>query len=207
VENSQVFGVYQDLLSYSDNSISTMDESTQLLFADVKLVELGNSEAELSLTLGFGQPKPRRCYVQSDDYWYAAYDLGPCGNGQPQTGINDAADRINQLINNRHCSSPTCPGGGEGFYVNIEEKYLFWNSQTNNWYFWFGNSAYNCFDPGDIQYWWDHAEDVIEDERPAGKSFVDVNYIWEFALFSSEWIHAMDPVRYGIFNCSGGIED
>lgn len=206
VNNDDLYSSYADILLFSENAINSNGTTSKLVFADLEIESIDENEAELVITAGIGQPKPRVCYVQSDDYWYAADELGYCTGGQAQTGILDAADRIDELLENRHCSYPICPGGGEiNFYTSITEKSFYWNSAASDWYFWSGNSSSSndCFDPDDISYWWGVAENLIEDERPTGKSFMDVVFKDEFALSSSEWIHCIDPVRYGIPDCTG----
>ena len=79
---------------------------------------------------------------------------------------------------------------------------------STDFLFWSGD-AMDCFTPADIQYWWGVAEDVIDDYKPTGKVFINCNYFWDAIYINYQlfYFHRATPVRYGIVNCSGGIEE
>ena len=203
MSSDDLFEVYSELLYFNENALNETGQNFKLYFADVEINSYSENEIELIVTSGFGYPKPRVCFVNSEDYWYAANELGNCDIGEPLSGINDAADRINQLINNRNCSSLTCPGGGEvSSFHSITNISLIYDPITYQYYFWNGFST-DCLEPNNIAYWQGIAETLIEDHRPPGKTFMDVIYSDAIIQNTNFWLHLADQVRYGIPNCEG----
>jgi hypothetical protein len=142
--------------------------------------------------------------INDTDYWFAAMELGKCGPYQGQNIGWDASTRLDQVLNWNHGMVLACGNGGTLFYTSIDEIILV--DGPNGWLFWNGPTADECLDPSDMNYWWDVAEDEIEAHRPFGKVFIDVYFHWDFWLPTITFVHMMDPVRYGIPNCTGTPE-
>ena len=206
IPGNDLMEAYDALLEFTSGYLMPGEDEKKLLLADVTLDDAGSGEATFALTTGIGIVLPRRCEVKNDDYWYGASAFGQCGDYQGQNIEQDASSRINELLNAKHCSVFACANGGSVFYTSIDSLIIIEGTGANEWAFWSGD-AMDCLTPADISYWWDVAEDVIEENRPQGKVFVNVDYTWDYFYADEIYMHKADPVRYGILNCSGGNED
>jgi hypothetical protein len=202
VTGDDLMTAYEYLLASTNEILSMGEEPKQLLLADVAIKEVADDQVIFGMTTGIGIELPRMCEVKPNDYWYAASCFGQCGEYQGQNYGLDASNRINELLNARHCMKLGCANGGTLFFTSIDTLVLYEGNGPNGFLFWSGD-AMECLDPNDIEYWWAIAEDGIEENKPVGKVFIDVNYTWDFWYEPSTWFHKADPVRYGIVNCTG----
>ncbi len=162
-----------------------------------KLLELitGN-EAEVHMMTTIGTIKPGQCFVQDDDYWYAVQGQGKCGEFGGSQG-QDASTRINGLLNANRCMVWGC--NGKVFFTDIYAENI-------DMVFWEGTIDY-CMNPEVIQQIVDDAFDFIDNQKPLGKVFLDLEYIWD--LFGSTYVHVVheNTIRYATLNCDTSNND
>jgi len=186
---------YEYFLANTEENLSMGEEPKLLLLADVTISEIDENQVTFGMTTGKGQSLPRRCEVKPDDYWYAAINLGKCGDYIGQNIGLDASDRINELINAKHCMKLECGNGGTLFYTNIEAVEF-------NTEYWWGEDPYECLEPIDIENLWAAAEDDIEIFKPEGKVFLSTVYFDDFCNEPPTWFHRIEITTYGKPNCS-----
>ena len=201
---ASIMDAYQTLFSFFFDQLNNGTNDI-LIVGDLIVVEADTPVTTLKLNMVTGSYIPIDLSINNTDYWFATMELGKCG---PYLGQNvgwDASTRLNQVLNWNHGMQLACANGGTLFYTSIDEIEL--RDGPNGWLFWNGPTANECLDPSDMNYWWDVAEDEIEANKPSGKVFIDVFYSWDLWLGSSTFLHIMDPVRYGIPNCTAGTPD
>jgi hypothetical protein len=166
------------------------DENQKFILSDVVLEAITGDEAEVYVLTTIGTIRPRQCFVQDDDYWYAVQGQGKCGGYSGDIG-QDASNRINGLLNANNCMLWGC--NGRVFFTDIYAENI-------NMVFWEGTIEY-CMNPEEIQQLVDEAFTFIDDQKPVGKVFYDLAYTWD--LFGSTYVHVIqeNTIRYAILNC------
>ena len=192
---------YQTLFSFIFDQLNSGTNDI-LIVGDLIVVEADTPITTFKLSMVTGSYIPGDLSINNTDYWFVVMEFGKCG---PYSGQNvgwDASTRLDQVLNWNHGMQLTCGNGGTLFYTSIDEILL--ADGLNGWLFWNGPTADECLDPSDMNYWLGVAEVEIEANRPSGKVFIDVIYRWDFSYVPPTFLHLMDPVRYGIPNCTGG---
>lgn len=201
LEGESIMEAYDDIIDFINQGLNAAP-STVLIAADLSIINVGTPLVSFELSTVSGPIVAGNYSINSTDYWYAANELGKCGSYIGQQIGKDASDRIDQVLDWNHGIAYACANGGNVFYTSIDEISLA-DDCTNGWCFWNGSSCNECLDPTDMAYWVGVAEDVIEDNRPAGKVFIDVEYKDDFWPGTpSTWVHRVNPVRYGVINCT-----
>jgi hypothetical protein len=196
VTGDDLMTAYEYFLANTEENLSMGEEQKLLLLADVTINEIDENQVTFGMTTGKGTELPRRCEVKDDDYWYAADEFGQCGD---YVGLNiglDASNRINELLNSKHCIKLECGNGGTLFYTNIDTVEM-------NTEYWWNEDADVCLEPDDIEYLWSLAETDIEYFRPTNKVFISTIYFDDF-LYSTPpmWYHRIETTIYGKPNCT-----
>ncbi len=198
-----IMDAYQKIFSFIFDQLNNGTNDI-LIVGDLIVVEADTPVTTYKFSMVTGSYILGDLSINNTDYWFAAMGLGKCG---PYIGQNigwDASTRLDQVLNWNHGMQLACGNGGTLFYTSIDEITLY--EGPNGWLFWNGPAADECLDPSDMNYWWGVAEDEIEVNRPSGKVFIDVIFTWDFWYVPPTFLHMMDPVRYGIPNCTGTPE-
>ena len=199
LEGESLMEAYDDLFDFIYDQI-TASPNTVLIVGDLSVVEATTPLTTFMLSTVTGLIIPGNYGINATDYWYAILELGQCG---PYPGQNvgwDASNRINQVLNWNHGLAYACANGGTLFYTSIDEFEIS-IGQYGQWLFWYGQTN-ECLNPTEMSYWVGIAEDEIEASRPTGKVFIDVEFFDDYCPLSQEFVHRIDPVRYGIINCT-----
>ena len=200
LDGESLMEAYDDLYDFIFEQV-TDSSNTRLIAGDLSITDTNSTTTTFTLVCITGPFVTGDYSINNTDYWNAANELGKCGNYSGQQTGKDASTRINQVLNWNHGYGYACANGGNLFYTSIDSVYIA-DDCLNGWCFWYGSSANECLDPDDMAYWVGVAEDVLEDNRPTGKVFIDVIYIDDYWSLSSTWVHRVCPVRYGIINCT-----
>lgn len=149
VPDSELMEAYDELLAGTNAVLNSGSEESLLLLADVSISSIENDKVNFAMVSGRGVQLPRQCEVKSDDYWYGLWGDGQCGSYIGQNMSLDAADRIGELINGRHCSLLSCANGGSVYFTHIESIELHYGE--NGWLFYHTQNPFSeCFEPSDI---------------------------------------------------------
>ncbi|MCF8369242.1 MAG: hypothetical protein K9G76_09380 [Bacteroidales bacterium] len=187
--------LYSDIIDFTGDKLNT--ENAELLVADLEYSSVDNGNANMKLITVSGKGGfPDPCTLHSDDYWYAAFEAGRC-NGLTGGVGKDASNKINTLLN---CTQ------ANGYWTSIEAVYditQYFDPNLNPcfWGMGYQGSWDDCISPTEIDYWYDMAVYVIDEETPYGKEYIDCLFKDEYLLNTNDtWFHYFDHIRYGVLN-------
>jgi hypothetical protein len=201
IAEEDAMNLFTNMMALTGNIASP--ENVELYVADLELKSVENGQAEMQFEALAGGIDPFvDCNVNSTDYWKAANNAGKCSIYEYQYVGQDAASRINVLLN--------CVQLNVGYWTDIDntgnilEYYdnssdpCFWGMEDPGYY-------YVCLYPADISYWRGQAQFVIDDLKPTGKDYIDCRFIDNLWVGSGQvWFHMFENIRYGISHSGGG---
>jgi hypothetical protein len=195
ITEEDAMNLFTNMMSLTGNMVGT--EGVELYVADLELLSVENGQAEMQFEALAGGIDPFvDCNVNNKDYWKAANGAGKCSIYEYQYVGQDAASRINVLLN--------CVQLNIGYWTDIYNTGYITNYYDNNSNpcFWGMNEPgyyYECLYPADINYWKGQAQFVINDLKPTGKEYINCRFTKDLWVGSGQvWFHRFDYIRYGV---------
>ncbi|MCF8368342.1 MAG: hypothetical protein K9G76_04810 [Bacteroidales bacterium] len=195
VSMEDVFEAYSSFISSTEGFLTTGENETKFVLADVELGSLNGNNANINLTLLGGLYYPGSCQIDdNNDYWYFFDGLGRCNDLSPAyTGL-DAMHRLDNLMN---CAQPYCSTGTPVYYgiVTYEIPGAL------------GGEVDDCENPEWLDYDFDYNVYYMNLYKPSGKSYLNCNSYQDLITSYPEEIYGQVMViRYGNWYCQGGGE-
>ncbi|MCB2221146.1 MAG: hypothetical protein KQI35_12180 [Bacteroidetes bacterium] len=195
VSMEDVFEAYSSFINTTEGFLTSGENETNFVLADVELSSLNGNNANINLTLLGGLYFPGSCQIDdNNDYWYFFDGLGRCNDLSPAYLGLDAMHRLDNLMN---CAQPYCSTGSPVYYGIVTYEIPGALSGVVD----------ACENPEWLEIDLDDNAYSMNFYKPSGKSYLNCNSYQDLITSYPEEIYGQVMViRYGNWYCQGGGE-